>query len=196
MDNKMMGISEMHAYIILLPASGPAHVHVRWRVHSDYTTLSYTVASVIRQKQTESASDYCLTRFLCGMSEVSLRGQTEALGGKTRLLHCDTSRASSIQAGAVLYVSLCTAYLNIRVCASLYLLHAKYQTTHSTSQMGTFFAKWGHFSSSHNTEKDCLRVKTWFKGFRWGLRLVGQEVSWDGWVYGWNALCLCLCWQG
>lgn len=41
-DNKMMGVSEMQAYILLLPAREPAHVHVKWRVHSDYATLSST----------------------------------------------------------------------------------------------------------------------------------------------------------
>lgn len=33
MNNKMMVIREMHAYIILLPACEPAHVHVRITLH-------------------------------------------------------------------------------------------------------------------------------------------------------------------
>lgn len=134
MNNKMMVISEMHAYIILLPAHEPAHVHVRWRVHSDYATLSSTwwPRSFDRngQKvlQTSVIHDSSVARL-----RSPFRGQTEAPGGKARLLHCDTSHASSIQAGAVLNISCedIMPYLNICVCVSLSLLHTKYQTTHS-----------------------------------------------------------------
>lgn len=167
MNNKMMVISEMHVYIILLPAHEPAHVHARWRVHSDYATLSSTwwPRSFDRNGQ-----KVLQTSVIHDSSAARLRSPSggrqkrrEAKHDSFTVIHHMLQASKQEQFSPVR--TLCHIWTSVYACPCIcYTPSTKLLIP--TSKVRTFFAKWGHSGSSQNTKKDCLRVMTWFKG--WG----------------------------
>lgn len=134
-----------------------------------------TAAPVVRQKRTESASDYCLTRFLCGTSEVTLGGADKSAGRQnmtpslwyiTCFQHPSGSSSLPLPVKAL-------HILNMRV--SLYVLHTETQTT-----------KWEPFWQSGGA---ILTPPTTHKGTVWGSR---RDLKVEFRMRGWEMLYVCV----